>query len=69
VKQKHPDPAPRRALHRGASSRARKLWPNLALTGPGGQELPAPRDFEEFAANVTVADIAEFAARKLLPRL
>ena len=39
--------------------RAHKLWPNLALAGPGGQELPAPRDFEESAANVTVADVAE----------
>ena len=35
--------------------RAHKLWPNLALAGSGGQELPAPRDFEESAANVTVA--------------
>src|ERR1700750_192605 len=39
--------------------RAHKLWPNLALAGSGGQELPAPRDFEESAANVTVADVAE----------
>jgi coenzyme F420-dependent glucose-6-phosphate dehydrogenase len=39
--------------------RARELWPNLALAGTGGQELPAPRDFEESAANVTVADVAE----------
>jgi hypothetical protein len=39
--------------------RAHKLWPNLALAGSGGQELPAPRDFEESAANVTVEDVAE----------
>jgi coenzyme F420-dependent glucose-6-phosphate dehydrogenase len=38
--------------------RAHKLWPNLALAGSGGQELPAPRDFEESAANVTVEDVA-----------
>jgi G6PDH family F420-dependent oxidoreductase len=39
--------------------RAHKLWPNLALAGSGGQELPAPRDFEEAAGNVTVQDVAE----------
>ena len=39
--------------------RAHRLWPNLPLAGSGGQELPAPRDFEESAANVTVADVAE----------
>jgi G6PDH family F420-dependent oxidoreductase len=39
--------------------RAHRLWPNLALAGSGGQELPAPRDFEEAAGNVTVADVAE----------
>jgi hypothetical protein len=39
--------------------RAHKLWPNLALAGSGSQELPAPRDFEESAGNVTVADVAE----------
>jgi len=39
--------------------RAHRLWPNLALAGSGGQELPAPRDFEESAANVTVEDVAE----------
>jgi coenzyme F420-dependent glucose-6-phosphate dehydrogenase len=42
-----------------AIERAHKLWPNLALAGTGGQELPAPRDFEEAAGNVTVRDIAE----------
>jgi G6PDH family F420-dependent oxidoreductase len=39
--------------------RALELWPNLALAGSGGQELPAPRDFEEAAENVTLEDIAE----------
>jgi G6PDH family F420-dependent oxidoreductase len=39
--------------------RAHKLWPNAGLSGSGGQELPAPRDFEEAASNVTVQDIAE----------
>ncbi len=39
--------------------RAHRLWPNLALAGSGGQELPAPRDFESSAANVTVEDVAE----------
>ena len=43
----------------GRPRRAHKLWPNLALAGSLGQELPAPRDFEESAANVTVADVAE----------
>jgi G6PDH family F420-dependent oxidoreductase len=39
--------------------RAHKLWPNAGLSGSGGQELPAPRDFEAAAGNVTVQDIAE----------
>jgi coenzyme F420-dependent glucose-6-phosphate dehydrogenase len=39
--------------------RAHRLWPNLALAGSGGQELPAPRDFEEAAGNVTVQDVAK----------
>jgi G6PDH family F420-dependent oxidoreductase len=39
--------------------RAHRLWPNLALAGSGGQELPAPRDFQESAGNVTVEDVAE----------
>jgi G6PDH family F420-dependent oxidoreductase len=42
-----------------ALERAHKLWPNAGLSGSGGQELPAPRDFEEAAGNVTVEDIAE----------
>ena len=44
---------------RAGHERARRIWPNLALAGPGGQELPAPRDFEASAANVTVEDVAE----------
>lgn len=39
--------------------RAHRIWPNLALAGSGGQELPAPRDFESSAENVTVEDVAE----------
>ena len=39
--------------------RAHKLWPNAGLSGSGGQELPASRDFEEAAGNVTLEDIAE----------
>ncbi|MDX6480996.1 MAG: hypothetical protein QOG85_1506 [Gaiellaceae bacterium] len=42
-----------------ALERAHKLWPNAALAGSGGQELPSPRDFEEAADNVTVKDIAK----------
>ncbi|HET7568720.1 MAG TPA: TIGR03557 family F420-dependent LLM class oxidoreductase [Gaiellaceae bacterium] len=44
---------------RAGHERAHRLWPNLALAGSGGQELPAPRDFESAAANVTVEDVAE----------
>ena len=47
---------------RGRGGRARARPQALAeprAGGPGGQELPAPRDFEESAANVTVADVAE----------
>src|SRR4051812_10902048 len=39
--------------------RAHRLWPNAGLSGSGGQELPAPRDFEAAASNVTVQNIAE----------
>jgi G6PDH family F420-dependent oxidoreductase len=39
--------------------RVLKLWPNLALAGSGGQELPAPRDFESSAENVTVEDVTK----------
>jgi G6PDH family F420-dependent oxidoreductase len=47
------------ADEKAGHERAHRLWPNLALAGSGGQELPAPRDFEEAAANVTVEDVAE----------
>jgi G6PDH family F420-dependent oxidoreductase len=39
--------------------RATKLWPNLALKGPLGQELATPSDFEEAAAMVDEEDVAE----------
>jgi G6PDH family F420-dependent oxidoreductase len=39
--------------------RAHRLWPNTGLAGTGGQELPAPRDFEAASANVTADDLAE----------
>jgi G6PDH family F420-dependent oxidoreductase len=39
--------------------RATKLWPNLALQGPLGQELATPSDFEEAAAMVEEEDVAE----------
>jgi coenzyme F420-dependent glucose-6-phosphate dehydrogenase len=44
---------------RAGLERAHREWPNLALKGPGGQELPRPSDFEESAANVTEEDVAE----------
>ncbi|HZQ89528.1 MAG TPA: TIGR03557 family F420-dependent LLM class oxidoreductase [Gaiellaceae bacterium] len=39
--------------------RATKLWPNLALEGPLGQELATPSDFEEAAAMVDEEDVSE----------
>ena len=39
--------------------RATKLWPNLALEGPLGQELATPSDFQEAAAMVDEEDVAE----------
>jgi len=39
--------------------RATKLWPNLALKGPLGQDLATPSDFEEAAAMVDEEDVAE----------
>jgi coenzyme F420-dependent glucose-6-phosphate dehydrogenase len=39
--------------------RATKLWPNLALKGPLGQDLATPSDFAEAAAMVDEADVAE----------
>jgi coenzyme F420-dependent glucose-6-phosphate dehydrogenase len=40
-------------------ARATKLWPNLALKGPLGQELATPSDFEEAAEMVDEEDVAE----------
>jgi G6PDH family F420-dependent oxidoreductase len=40
-------------------ARATKLWPNLALQGPLGQELARPADFEASAAMVDEEDVAE----------
>jgi coenzyme F420-dependent glucose-6-phosphate dehydrogenase len=39
--------------------RATRLWPNLALKGPLGQDLATPSDFEEAAAMVDEEDVAE----------
>ena len=39
--------------------RATKLWPNLALKGPLGQDLATPSDFEEAAAMVDEEDIGK----------
>ena len=39
--------------------RATRLWPNLALKGPLGQELATPSDFEEAAAMIDEDDVAE----------
>jgi coenzyme F420-dependent glucose-6-phosphate dehydrogenase len=39
--------------------RATKLWPNLALKGPLGQELATPSDFESAAEMVSEEDVAE----------
>ena len=38
---------------------AREWWPNAALRGPLGQELPLPSHFEEAAAMVTEDDVAQ----------
>ena len=39
--------------------RAMKLWPNLALKGPLGQDLATPSDFELAAALVDEDDVSE----------
>jgi coenzyme F420-dependent glucose-6-phosphate dehydrogenase len=39
--------------------RATKLWPNLALKGPLGQDLATPSDFEAAAEMVDEQDVAE----------
>jgi coenzyme F420-dependent glucose-6-phosphate dehydrogenase len=38
---------------------AADLWPNTALKGSLGQELPRPQDFEEAAAMITPDDMTE----------
>jgi coenzyme F420-dependent glucose-6-phosphate dehydrogenase len=44
---------------KAALERATKLWPNLALKGPLGQELATPSDFEAAAEMVDEQDVAE----------
>jgi G6PDH family F420-dependent oxidoreductase len=46
------------ADEKAAVARAPKLWPNLALKGPLGQELATPSDFEEAATMVAEEDVA-----------
>ena len=47
------------ADEKAALKRAAKLWPNLALKGPLGQELATPSDFEAAAEMVDEEDVAE----------
>jgi G6PDH family F420-dependent oxidoreductase len=42
-----------------ALERATKLWPNLALKGPLGQELATPSDFEAAVEMVKEEDVAQ----------
>jgi G6PDH family F420-dependent oxidoreductase len=42
-----------------ALKRAHALWPNTALQGSLGQELPTPADFEKAAPMVSPEDLAE----------
>jgi G6PDH family F420-dependent oxidoreductase len=44
---------------KSALQRATKLWPNLALKGPLGQDLATPSDFEAAAEMVEQEDVAE----------
>jgi coenzyme F420-dependent glucose-6-phosphate dehydrogenase len=48
--------------------RATRLWPNLALKGPLGQELATPSDFEEAVAMVSATDVAEHTPHGPDPR-
>jgi G6PDH family F420-dependent oxidoreductase len=41
---------------------AHEWWPNAAITGDLGQELPRPRHFEQAAQMVSEADVAELVA-------
>ena len=42
-----------------ALKRAHELWPNTALQGSLGQELPTPQDFEDAAPMESPEDVAE----------
>jgi coenzyme F420-dependent glucose-6-phosphate dehydrogenase len=42
-----------------ALKRAHDLWPNTALQGSLGQELPTPQDFEDAAPMVSPEDVGE----------
>jgi coenzyme F420-dependent glucose-6-phosphate dehydrogenase len=42
-----------------ALRRAHELWPNTALQGSLGQELPTPQDFEDAAPMVSPGDVGE----------
>jgi G6PDH family F420-dependent oxidoreductase len=42
-----------------ALKRAHELWPNTALEGSLGQELPTPQDFEDAAPMVSPEDVGE----------
>jgi len=44
---------------KAALRRATKLWPNLALKGPLGQDLATPSDFEAAAEMVDEQDVGE----------
>ena len=47
------------ADERAGIARATRLWPNLALKGPLGQDLATPADFEAAAGMVGEDDVAE----------
>ena len=44
---------------REAKRTAHEWWPNAAIGGELGQELPLPRHFEQAAENVTEDDVAK----------
>jgi hypothetical protein len=41
---------------------AHEWWPNIAIKGELGQELPLPRHFEQAAKLVSESDVAELVA-------
>src|SRR5436305_1774932 len=47
------------ADEKAARRTAHKVWPNAAIAGELGQELPSPRHFEQAADMVTEDDVAE----------